>query len=438
MLVGMRGGRSRRCLFGLVLMACGPVASERAAPPAGEVVANAAPAAAVAPAPAVVPAADSVPAILQAFARGDVAEVSGGASLRAWVREFVVGLKAGEAAVDVVFVVDRSMSHDAARALALALAGARPEFPLKTGRAGLVSVAARAGAWVGRVEAPLADGFPDVIGAAMRVEWAPDGGAGVAGGWAGLAEATRLEWRAPFGRRHVVVLLDERAGDGLKMEARPADDAALRSRVAAWGRDAAVHVVQCRLELADGRGQGPEAPPDPGVPADVVAGLVRNGRHTEVAAPSELVAAVSGGLEALAGGPADVAIVVDRIGTDLAGLRPAVDRYMAVPEHRFALLGWDAGVEVLAGLTDEAKVATRALGKLRATPTETRARPMFTALAAAQGLAWRPAARKVVFVLTAAPARVTAEAATVLAWSDAAEVTVYVFELRAGAAAAPP
>jgi hypothetical protein len=431
MLAGMRGRKLRRLFCVLVLGACGPAGSERAAPPASETPAAAAPAAVT------VPAGDSVEGLVQAFARGDVADVGGDASLRAWVREFVVGLKGGDEPIEIAFVVDRSLGVNAAQSLALAAAGARPEFPLKMGRAGLVSYAAGGGGWVTRVEAPLAEGLPGVIGAAMRVEWAPDGGAGIGGGWAGLAEAMRLEWRVPPGRRHVVLLLDDRATDGLRVNPWPADDPALRTKVAAWGRDAVLHVVRSRLELADGRGRGPEAPLDPGVPPAVIAGLVRNGRHTVVDTPAPMRAAVSGGLEALAGGPADVAIVVHRIGTDLAALRPAIDRFMAGPEHRLALLHWDAaGVEVLAGLTGDAGVAVRALGKLRAVRPEMRARPVFTALAAAQGLAWQPAARKVVIVLTAAPALVTAEAAAVLAWTEAAEVTVYIVELAPGRATA--
>lgn len=417
-----------------VAVACGPGAgtAERPAPPA-----SSAPVASAAIAePLPVPAANDVLAIVQVFARGAATEVAGDAALAAWVREFLPTLAAEAGPFELVFVVDRSLAQDAAQSLALALAGARAQLPAG-GRGGLVSFAARGGSWVTRVEAPLADDVHSLIRAATRVEWSPDGGAGVAGAWAGLAELAALDWRVPPERRHVVLLLDERASDGLKMEGRPADDPGTRSRVAAWARGAVVHVVLCRLEQADGRGEGAEAPPDPGVPLATVAGLVHDGGHTRVESSAALVAAVSEELVRLADAPADLALVVDRGGVmgrslaTLGALQPALDRFVATPGHRLALL--DAGdAKVLAGLADKPGVVPAALRRLRAGPPADAPRPLFTALASAQGLAWAPASRKRVIVLTGAPARVNQAADAVLEWFETAAVALQIVEPAPG------
>jgi hypothetical protein len=206
-----------------------------------------------------------------------------------------------------------------------------------------------------------------------------------------------------------------------------------------------VHIALCRLELRDGRGEGPEAPPDPGAPLAVIAGLVRDGRHVRADSSEALRVAVSDALAGLADAPADVALVVDgrgKMGQSLAGLgalQPALDRFVATAGHRVALLRWDGdGASVVAGLTQAPGVVPGALRRLRAGSPDDRPRPIFAALAAAQGLPWDPAARRLVLVLTAAPARIDAQADAVLAWTDTASVAVQIVEPRATASRRAP
>ncbi len=441
-----RGGLWQQLGCALLIGGCGPGpgAVEPAAPPANKVDTAAAPPPAAAPpvAPAP-PAGDSVEALLQVFARSNIADVAGDGFFRKWALEFLASLPKDDEGgpLEIVFVVDRSLSTNAAQSLAFALAGARAKLA-NSARTGLVTFAAQDGAWVTRVEAPLGSDLPTVIRAATRVDWHPDGGAGMVGSWAALAEVTRLDWRADPKRRHIVLLLDDREPRAWRFEERPRDDPALRSSVAVWAPNATLHVVRCMLELADGGGRGYDGRPYPGVPLHVVAGLVRDGHYTQPDSPPALAAAVAGALDGLGETPADVVLVVDRtglMGESLAGLRalrPALDHFVAGPGHRLALVRWDReGAAVVARLTARAGAVPGALRALRRGQLGDRPKHLFVALASAQGLAWEPTARKVVLVLTAAPTFLDPETWTFLEWTDSDAITLHVIEPTAGAIA---
>lgn len=166
---------------------------------------------------------DDFAALVRVFARGQVAEIAGPTALRAWMRE-MLGAIASEpgASMEVAFVLDRTMPENVALALELSLAGNRAKLA-QGGRFALLSSGSGNGAWWARVEAPLGDDPYAVVRAAGRVEWTPDGGGGgVGAALAGLVEATRLDWRAGKGHRHLVLLTDDRSRpEALRLRLHP-------------------------------------------------------------------------------------------------------------------------------------------------------------------------------------------------------------------------
>lgn len=380
---------------------------------------------------------EGVPGLIQAFARGDSSEVSGPEGLRERVGELLAAT-AGEPG-EWAFVVDANLPDNAARALAYALAGNREA--LGRGRWALVSFAVEAGAFASRVEAPLGDDAYAVIRAARSVQWRPEGdGGGIAGGWAGLAAASRLDWRAPAGRRHVALLLDERrTARFARDQPLPPADPGAPPRVAAWARagDAALHVLVSRMELDDGNGAGVDARPDAGAPLALVAAMFRDGRYVRAGAPGDLAGALEGALARAAGdgGPAEVVLVIDRSGLmgaslgELARAGPALDRFVAEPGRRVAVVGW--GVErpvVAAAFSSRRGAAAAAIARLRRGPPGDGPKDLLAAVAVARELPWRADARKTVVVMTAARARLAVAGDAVLDWADDAKVAVEVVE----------
>ncbi|MGK3964022.1 hypothetical protein WMF38_07565 [Sorangium sp. So ce118] len=375
---------------------------------------------------------DDLAALVRAFPDGEVSDVGGPASLRAWMHDWLgaIGSRSGKAPIDMAFVLDLTLPEEAASALELSLAANRTALDQR-GRFALISSGSVAGAWRARVEAPLGDDLYAVLRALHRVGWTPDGsGAGLAPSLAGLLEATRLDWRAGAGHRHIVLLTDDRPRPNLiRRDALPAVDPSMRTTIAAWARanNATLHAVRCLLEFADGRGTGPEARPDPGVPLEIVAGLFRDGRYTHAESPAALVAAVEDTLARAApdGVPADVVLAVDRTGLmgealgALVTARPALDRFVAQPGRRLALIRWGSGAPATAvAFTSKKGAVPAALAALRPGPLRDWPKDVFAALDAARRLPWSSAARKTVLVLTAAPAETGTASSAVLDWTD--------------------
>jgi hypothetical protein len=388
--------------------------------------------------------------VLRLFPQGEITEAAGPASLRTRLGELLRSMQpaAGHAPRQAVFVVDRSLPENLAPALEWALAGNREQLE-QGGAFALVSYGNSAGAGSAQVEAPLEQAPYALLKAVSRLKWSPEG-SGLGGSGTALQEVMRLDWQ-PGRSPHIVLLTNDVPRPDLIPSGvlPPAPVAQTWEDIAAWAHrtGAILHGVRCRLELADGRGTDVDAPPLPGMPPGVASGLFWKGRHVQASFPKGMEASLQAVLEASSSseGPVDVVLAIDSTGLmgealrSLEGAAAVLERFVSSPGRRLALIRWgDGSPQVRVNFIHQANTVRRALAAWRPGPRGDPPKDAFSALVTATKLVWRPAARKEVLVLTAAPVSPGASLRAVLDWAEREDVTVTFIEPVAEPRPPPP
>jgi hypothetical protein len=377
-------------------------------------------------------AGDDLAAAVRAFPRGEIASISNERyrydpelSPSPLIRK-IVG--AGPP-VDIAFAVDFATAGTTMLTLQLALGSMRASMAGR-GRFALVSCRNDGVAKV-RIDSQFTDDPYQL----MRVARHMDHGTDVyrTAFWSCLAALDKLGWRDPTRvGRHVVLLADD-AAPGLDPKAR--EDAIK------WARSsqAELHVLRPGVPEAEAMMALYEPKRDTGVePADL-AGLFRLGRAEVLHSRAELQPAIERALAQLAdsGDPVDVAMVVDPLDSmgqalgDIRRAQPVLDRFVAAPGHRLALIAWGPGSpKVTAALNSKPTVIAAALAAIRRGPLGRYPAFVTDPIRAARGLAWNPQARKAVLVLTSA--RAFPADTNVLDWTDTDSVSVVFIVGRQG------
>jgi hypothetical protein len=317
---------------------------------------------------------------------------------------------------EIAFVVDRSQRGNLGAELELALAAQRDK--LVRGHYALVLCGENNGEEKAVVEIPLnADSYA-VLRAARRTSWGTDGG-GVEASVLGLAAAAHLDWR-PSGAPPQIVLLAAEAAAGDLLNTAAAKPAKLAEHDGR-GDDASADSLEQR-----GR-----------VSLRQVAGLVRDGRHVQVASPRELTSAIEDALARAASDAegADVALLVDSSG--LMGEAVALVRaghetlaqFVAVKRHRLAFVRFrgKGSPAIVLPLTGEAATVARATRGLRRGEVGDWPKDLSAVLTTARRLRWDKASKKALILLTAADAGGGLDPA-VLDWAEEERVALTVIE----------
>jgi hypothetical protein len=341
---------------------------------------------------------------------------------------------------EIAFVVDRSQRGNLGAELELALAAQRDK--LVRGHYALVLCGENNGEEKAVVEIPLnADSYA-VLRAARRTSWGTDGG-GVEASVLGLAAAAHLDWR-PSGAPPQIVLLaaEAAAGDLLNTAAaKPADRKTL-AEVATWARSRQATLFAIDAKLAEHDGRGDDASENSleqrgRVSLRQVAGLVRDGRHVQVASPRELTSAIEDALARAASDAegADVALLVDSSG--LMGEAVALVRaghetlaqFVAVKRHRLAFVRFrgKGSPAIVLPLTGEAATVARATRGWRRGEVGDWPKDLSAVLTTARRLRWDKASKKALILLTAADAGGGLDPA-VLDWAEEERVALTVIE----------
>jgi hypothetical protein len=398
-------------------------------------------AAAIQPAvPSLAPA--SLNYLVSIFPRGKVVAANGPRSLADALGEVMRGIarEGGGREVEVAFVVDRSQGHNLGAALQLALAAHREA--LVPGRYALVICGQDHGEAKATVEVPLnADSYA-VLRAADRPPWESDD-SGVEASVVGLAAAAHLDWRPGGAPPQIFLLAAEAASGDLRTtaKAKPANRKAL-AHVANWARSsqATLFAIGTKLDEHDGRGDdaSDESIEEHGrVSLRQVAGVVRDGRHVQVASPRELTSAIEDALARAASDSegADVAFLVDLSGlmgeavNVVRAAHSVLARFVAVKRHRLAFVVFRGkGVPaIVLPLTGSVAAVNRVARGLRRREVGDWPKDLSAVLTTARRLRWDKASKKALILLTAADAAGGIDR-SLLDWTEDGRVALTVIE----------
>ena len=380
--------------------------------------------------------------LVSLFPHGEVVVASGRRSLAAVLGEVLQSIARESAGQEpeVAFVLDRSQQGNLGGELELALAAQRDK--LLRGHYALVLCGENNGEEKAVVEIPLnADSYA-ILRAAGRTSWGAGGGS-VEASVLGLAAASHLNWR-PGGSPPQIVLLaaEAEAGDLLTTAAaKPAQRKTL-AEVATWARSRQATLFAIEADLAEHDGRGDDESEDSleqrsRVSLRQIAGLIRDGRHVQVASPDELTDAIEDAMARAASDPegADVAFLVDSSGlmgeaTKLVRVaHGSLARFVVAKRHRLAIvrfLGKGAPTIVLS-FTGEATTVVRATRGLRRGEVGDWPKNLSAVLTTARRLRWNKASKKALILLTAADASGGLDPA-VLDWAEEERVALTVIE----------
>lgn len=387
------------------------------------------------------PSPENLQQLVSLFPHGEVVVASGRRSLAVVIGEALQSIVRDSAGgePEIAFVVDRSQRGNLGAELELALAAQRDQMP--RGRYALVVCGGGDGGEKARVDRALnADAF-SVLRAADRIAGGPRGSE-VAASVVGLAAAARLDWRSGVPPQVVLLASERIAGDLDAVAPGKRVDGEALAAVLRWARSskARLFAIDANLEAHDGRVDD-ESEDSLEQRARVslrqVAGLVRDGRHVQVASPRELTSAIEDALAraASAAEGADVALLVDSSGlmgeaTKLVrAAHGSLARFVVAKRHRLAIvrfLGKGAPTVVLS-LTDKAATVDRAMRGLRRGEVGDWPKNLSAVLTAARRLRWDKASKKALILLTAADASGGLDPA-VLDWAEEERVALTVIE----------
>jgi hypothetical protein len=380
--------------------------------------------------------------LVSLFPHGEVVVASGRRSLAVAMGEALQSIVRGSAGgePEIAFVVDLSHQGSLGAELQLALAAHRDK--LLRGHYALVLCGENDGEAKAVVEVPLNADSYGVLRAARRTSLRADG-AGVEASGLGLAAASRLDWR-PGGAPPQIVLLaaEAEAGDlSTTAASKPANRKTL-AEVATWARSRQAALFAIDANLAERDGRGDDASEDSleqraRVSLRQVAGLVRDGRHVQVASPGELTSAIADALARAAsdGKGAEVALLVDSSGlmgeavTLVRDSQGTLAQFVALPRRRLAFVQFrgKGPPAIVLPLTGEAKRVARAARGLRRGEVGDWPKDLSAVLATARQLRWDKASKKALILLTAADAGGGLDPA-VLDWAEEEQVALTVIE----------